>query len=131
MEHDLLEKLEKIAVASKSLNDVGMITLAASLAAIVSTSYRRPSTSWHRWIYFLFLPGWALIIASLVFGDSIQRRLLAAYFVNEYNEIFSKMNSDYIAQINYFTLGVISFVIWAVFYVCIWILSPKFELEAD
>ena len=127
--HDLLSGLEIVARSSESMVTWALALGAASVVAIVSTSYFRPSAVRMRLAYLMFLPGWVLLGASIVIGNNIARRWLAAQFVNDAQAhvIADLINRDYLYQQNTLMWGLAVFAAWLVMYLMWWIFSADLD----
>lgn len=121
---NLREGLKTIAEGSRTLIGWGLAIIAASVAAIVSTSYIRPHNKKIRLIYLLFIPGWLLISLSIYYGDKVSRRYIAATLVTK-NEILraigNNINSEFSSQLAFLQLSLFFFSIWLLLFLLWWV----------
>ena len=87
MEKYTMNTFLEIAVGIKSISDVSstfvkwsLTILGASVLAIISTCYLRPTNKRIRYAYFIFITGWIVISISMYLGNIIVRRLVANFF---------------------------------------------------
>lgn len=120
----LKDGFNTIAEGSRSLAGWGLLIIAASVAAIVGTSYIRPIDRRVRCVYLLFVPGWVFVARSIYYGDQISRRHMAALFANSetsLSDIGFAINSDFGKQLWSLRAGLIVFFVWLVFFLFWWI----------
>jgi hypothetical protein len=125
---DLATGLQAIVDSSATMVTWALAVGAASVAAIVSTSYLRPQQLRTRVIYLLFPVGWVLLGLSILHGNSIARSGIAAQLTNSRDrqlEIGAAMNTEYIAQQFWLMLGLTAFALWLLFYLVWWIAVEK------
>lgn len=126
IEADIAKGLELLVVRSSDLSSVAFSVLAASVAAVVGTSYRLP-TGYARKAYLLFVPGWVLLILSIWNGDFVARRHLSLYFfpikeaqefedkVFRINDAFGTQQRTLFVGVGVFLAWLIVFLLWLVF----------------
>jgi len=114
--------LEAVGAVSESLVTWSLAVVAGSVAAIVSTSYIRPTSSGIRLAYLLFLPGWGALAGSIVFGDRIARWIVTAHQdPSRLREISRHISNDFASQQDLFLLGLAPFGLWLVIYLLWWV----------
>jgi hypothetical protein len=120
---ELLSALKVVVDSSTTMTAWALSLVAASIAAIVSTSYLRPSNERVRLIYLLYLSGWLFLGVSIYFGDRVSRRYVAAQFVNEgvLRTIAEKVNRDYGCQQTVLMIGLLTFGLWLTLFLLWWI----------
>lgn len=118
------EGFKTIAEGSRALNAWALMIIAASIIALVSTSYIRPVNRNIRKFYLLFIPAWLLVSVSMYFGDQISRRYVAALMASRedtFQEIGSNINSDFAYQILFLQFGLLVFAVWLLFFLLWWV----------
>lgn len=120
---ELVSALKVVVDSSTTLVTWALSVVVASIAAIVSTSYLRPSNKRVRLIYLLYLPGWLFLGFSIYFGDRVSRGYVAAQFVGEgvLRTIAEKVNGDYGCQQTMLMIGLLTFAVWLVLFLLWWI----------
>ncbi|HTI08451.1 MAG TPA: hypothetical protein VL832_07830 [Puia sp.] len=119
-----IEAIKTISRESGVLSGWALAVLGGSILILVSTSYIRPANKRVRLIYLLFVPGWFFFVYSMYFGDSINRRLIAAVYAHRedvLNDIGRDINAEFTGQMNLFSAGILTFVIWLIAYLLWWI----------
>lgn len=117
-----MSALELVANNSDKLSNIALLTVAASLAAIFSTNYRRPNREWVLKSYYLLPFSWLSLALCLYYGDIIHRRLIAANYamINDDRttmlKISEAINENYPIQNFYLNFGIFLVVIWSLFY---------------
>ena len=127
-DHNLREGLKEMAEESRTLTGWALAIIAASIAAIASTSYFRPLSRKVRAIYLIFIPGWVLIAMSVYDGDRISRRYAAAAFAQKHEplaKIGDYMNSEFASQLTYLHVGLIFFATWLLFFILWWVFGDS------
>jgi hypothetical protein len=121
---DLATGLQAVVDSSTTMVTWALAVGAASVAAIVSTSYLRPHQLRARLFYLLFPIGWVLLAFSIARGNAIARAGIAAHFAKDHAtlvEIAANMNTAYISQQNWLMMGLATFAIWLLLYLGWWI----------
>lgn len=123
----LREGYKIVAENSQNLNNWCLLIITASIAAIVSTSYLRPSNCWFRAIYLLFIPGWILISLSIFCGVSISNSYISLMLVkNEYvRHNATQIDMDFASQLWYLKGGLFVFGVWLIVFLLFWIFDDK------
>lgn len=118
-----LEAIKAAADGSATMVTWALTAIIATIAAIVSTSYWRPTKLVSRLSYWLYLPGWTFLGLSIHFGDSIARRNIAAHFSKPelLPNVAAALNHDYISQQRFLGIGLTIFGAWLVLYLIRWI----------
>lgn len=126
---DLLPVLDNVLASSAQLSAWALTVAGGSVAAVVSTSYRRPHHLTWRLPYLLFVPGWACIAYSLYSGNTLVGRFLASKMVHvdKLREISSKISDLYDDQRNFLLYSLIFFGLWLVIYLGVWMFSDEFQ----
>jgi hypothetical protein len=125
----LKDGFNTIAEGSRSLAGWGLLIIAASVAAIVGTSYIRPIDRRVRCVYLLFIPGWGFVARSIYYGDQISRRHMAALFANSetsLSEIGFAINSDFGKQLWSLRAGLVIFFFFFFFFLFFFIFVKWF-----
>src|SRR5689334_11664 len=122
MDHALIKDgMSALAGGAATLTGWSLAILGTTIAGIVAGNFLRPTPAL-RYIYLLFIPGWALLGLSIWYGDKVARRLAAAAFTNKpqtVTDIGNAMNSDYIQQRWFFQLALAVYGVW-LFSLLIW-----------
>jgi hypothetical protein len=114
--------LESIVAFSQFLGQWAIIGIGGSIAAVLSTSYLKPSRKWRRF-YLLFLPAWVFLFWSLVMASLVQRNMLAALNLKvDEGSVKIAMNGHLLSQIwtmefgfGLLCLWLVSFLFWWMF----------------
>ena len=120
---DTAVALKQIYDSSAQLSGWALTILGGTVAAIVSTSYRRPDNLLFRIPYVLFLPGWAAIAKSLYLGNILSGKYIATLLVvsDTAKMIASQMNDTYSNQRDYLFYSIGFFGLWLIALLIIWI----------
>ncbi len=121
--NNLREGLKAMNEGSRTLVGWCLVIIAASVAAIVSTSYLRPLSLYARLMYLLYIFGWLCLALSIYYGDKVSRRAIAAVFSPDgarLSQIGFAMNSDFDYQ-----RGLFFFAVWLLIYLLWWIFWYK------
>ncbi|MFQ5528586.1 MAG: hypothetical protein ACE5GX_20310 [Thermoanaerobaculia bacterium] len=92
---------------SQKLAGWALLVVGGSILVLLRSSYLRPAQKSMRRVYWLFLPGWILLAASIHSAVRISGRHLAALFSKpEYLRVTAcKVNNDSIVQQEIFVLA--------------------------
>lgn len=127
--------LKQIVDSSAQLSAWGLGVLGGSVAAIVSTSYRRPDLLKFRLAYLLFLPGWATLAYSLFQGNALVGNYLAALLGDPSKDnllrIGSEINNAYAEQRSYLLFSLCCFGCWLVTYLLQWVFLAQLQTPSD
>lgn len=124
MPNKILEGIKSIVDESNVLSGWALAILGGTILILVSTSYIRPTAKRIRLVYLLFIPGWFFLAYSMYYGDSISRQYIAAVFTSNEEILMTigfNINAEFARQLNNFSFGIMTFIIWLVTYLCWWI----------
>ena len=126
---DVTPILDYVLASSAQLSAWALAVAGGSVAAVVSTSYRRPQHLTWRYPFLLFIPGWACIAYSLFAGNNLVGRFLASKMVqpDRLRDISSKINDLYDDQRNYLLYSLSFFGLWLVIYLAVWTFTEEFQ----
>jgi hypothetical protein len=128
MDHALItDGMSALAGGASTLTGWSLTIMGATVAGIVAGDFLRP-TAKLRYIYLLFLPGWAFLGISIWYGDKVARRLAAAAFTKKpevLEKIGDAMNSDYVQQRLFFQLALAIFGLWLFCLLIWWVFAKK------
>ena len=115
--------LKQIVDSAMQLSSWGLAVFGGTVAAIVSTSHRRPDRLTLRLPYLLFLPGWVALGYSLYLGNFLSGKYLASLMVksDQVATIGAQVNDIYADQRFYFLWSLVFFGLWLTFFLLIWI----------
>lgn len=116
--------MEISSLYSQSLTQTAFFVSAGSIAALLSTSYIRPSNVFVRRSYFLFIPAWICLAASIYNGITVARCYLAWLWAKPAG-IDQAMNDAAADQINWLEAGLAVFALWMFVYLFWWILAKR------
>jgi hypothetical protein len=121
----LLAAMKLAADGSATMTTWALSTIGGSIAAIVSTSYLRPTGQRIRLIYLLYLPAWACLGFSIFWGHVLERRHIAAHFVppTQLQKIAELMSDDYRYQQDFLAIGLGIFGIWLTCFLFWWVMG--------
>jgi len=122
------DALKIVSEGSQGLNNWCLLIITASIAAIVSTSYLRPTNKIFRALYLLFIPGWILISLSIFYGVGISRRYMAAMLTPKLDvirEIIGKVSLEFDWQLSFLQWGLAIFAIWVLAFLLFWVFDEK------
>ena len=121
--------LDYVLASSAQLSAWGLAVAGGSVAAVVSTSYRRPQHVKWRYPFLLFIPGWSCIAYSLYAGNNLVGRFLASKMVqsDKVRDIASKINDLYDDQRNFLLYSLAFFGLWLLAYLAIWTFTDEFQ----
>ena len=95
-----LNGVQAIVNTSNTIVSWSMSMIAASLVAILSTSYVKPVGKWAKLIYLTFVPGWFYLLNSINWGNSLSRRwIMATLYPDRITAITEKMNDEFANQL--------------------------------
>lgn len=121
-----LKGVEAIVSYSNTINTWCLSMIAASLLAILSTSYVKPLQKWWKLIYILFVPGWIFLAFAIKSNGVIAGRgIRAALEPERIQSIVYKLNTDFANQVCYFNWAIYSFGSWLVLYLVWWIFNDS------
>jgi hypothetical protein len=119
--------IQVIISGSNSITTWSMSIIAASLLAIISSSYVKPVGKWTKLIYLVFIPGWIYLALAINAGNIIVRRsMMATLNPARISFIIEKINDDYAQQLNDFNMALIFFGIWLLLYLIWWVFQDFF-----
>jgi hypothetical protein len=127
----LHDGMSAMATGATTLTGWSLAILGATIAGIVAGDFLRPSAIL-RYVYLLFIPGWAFLGIAIWFGDKVNRRLAAAAFTEDHQtlrKIAGSMNSDYAAQRLWFEFALLTFGVWLSILLSWWVFA-KFKLKS-
>lgn len=133
----IIEILEAIVEASNSLAGWAIAAIMGSVAMIVGAGYLKPHAHKFRWLYLLFLPGWASLGYSAYLGQVIQRHYIAALLSDadlgrgDLIEIHKSINHEYMKQLDWFSYGLGFFSLWLVLFLLWWIILEGREKKDE
>ena len=121
--------LDYVLASSAQISAWALAVAGGSVAAVLSTSYRRPSHLKWRFPYLLFIPGWSCIAYSLYSGNNLIGRFLASKMVQveKLRDISSKINDLYDDQRNFLLYSLAFFGLWLVIYLVVWTFTEEFQ----
>ena len=116
--------VKTIVASSNTLVSWSMTIIAASLLALLSTSYLRPVEKKGKWMYVLFLPAWILLGVGIYCGSLIERRgIMAAIDPTRIPVILDKMNDEYASQLTYFNIALAFLGAWLILFLFWWLFT--------
>ena len=122
---DILGSFSAVSGSSQQLVNLASAFLGGSIALLVGTSHISPSNKWLRMIYLLLLPCWVFLAVSILYGDLVLRKYLAATVVAGSDEkvkaIFQEANGIYASQLDNLRLAMLFFGIWLFAYIIWWV----------
>ena len=121
---DILVGLKSLSETSNGFISWSLNVIAASILALIGTSYLKPASKKIRLIYLLFIPGWCLLYVSMYYGNVVARRFGACAFTTDNEKLLdfgSKLNSDLLQQMYFFKVGISVFAIWLFLYLVWWV----------
>ena len=121
--------LDYVLASSAQLSAWALAVAGGSVAAVVSTSYRRPQHLKWRYPFLLFIPGWSCIAYSLYAGNSLVGGFLASKMVTpeKLRNISSKINDLYEDQRNFLLYSLALFGLWLAIYLVVWTFTEEFQ----
>ena len=122
---DITSIMKQVVESSSQLTTWALLVGGGSVAAIVSTAYRRPLRLKFRIPYLLFIPGWCALGYSMYSGDLIMRMNLAMNMVSATiaSKIPQEINDAYRDQQIFLFVALGFFAAWLLLYLLIWIFS--------
>lgn len=120
--------LDYVLTSSSELTTWALAVGAGTVAAVLGTSYHRPTLLIHRLPYLLFVPGWACLAISLYKGNDLSGRYLASKMVSPeaVRTIASAINDLYDAQRVLLLWALVFFTLWLAIYLYFWIFDDAF-----
>jgi len=121
---DTLTSLAAISVSSQQLVNLASAFLGGSIILVISTTHVSPTTFPARLIYLALIPCWASLAGSILAGDAVLRKYLAAMLAKSPEkiiQIFEAANSKYGLQLNCLRLAILFFGIWLLAYIVWWV----------
>ena len=121
--------LDYVLASSGQLTTWALAVSGGTVAAIVSTSYRRPPHLNWRLPFLLFVPGWLCIAYSLYVGNVLAGRFLASKMVqaDKLRAISSHINDLYDDQRNFLLYSLAFFGLWLIVYLITWTFTEEFQ----
>jgi hypothetical protein len=128
MDDPVLTTLKQIIDSSTQLSAWALAVLGGTVAAIVSTSHRRPDSLCLRMSYLLFLPGWIAVGYSLYLGNVLSGKYLASLMVkrDQIATIASQVNDAYAGQRLYLLWSLAFFGLWLTVFLLYWVFGEPF-----
>lgn len=127
---DSTSALDYVLASSSQLTTLALAVAGTSVAAVVSTSYRRPHQLKWRYPFLLFIPGWACIAYSLYSGNQLVGSYLASKMApGQLATISSRVNDLYADQRNFLLYSLVFFAVWLIVYLTIWTFADEFGGE--
>ncbi len=120
----------EVAVSySQSLTQWSLLLFGGTVLLVLGTSYYRPDRRWVLWSYFLFVPSWACLGASMVYGTKVLQSYLAYLWFQKVTalEIKSAMNHYLLRQRGAMEIALLVLAAWLSIYLYWWILGKKTE----
>lgn len=122
--------LKQVVDSSSQLTTLAVAMLAGTIAAIIGTSYIRPSRLKHRIVYLLFIPGWICLALSFLAADELLRGYLAFLMTSDQHpKILSDINDAFDHQRSLLFWAVEFFISWLLCYLLLWVFSANFIPE--
>jgi hypothetical protein len=117
------DDFKAVAEVSQQVSSWALGSLAATVLAVLSASYRRPVELKWRLPYLLFVPAWALLAASLHFGNRVTGAYVAANLVRpeRLSAIAEHANHLYLWQHRTFLIALMLLALWLLMYLAAWI----------
>lgn len=121
---DTLTSLAAISVSSQQLVNLASAFLGGSIVLVIGTTHVSPTTVPARSMYLALIPCWGSLVGSILAGDAVLRKYLAAMLAKtpeKLIEIFEAANGKYGLQLNCLRLAILFFGIWLLAYIVWWI----------
>ena len=122
---DIPSILKQVMDSSSQLSAWALAIGGGTVAAIVSTSYRRADSLLWRLPYLFFIPGWICIGYSLYLGNNLVGKYLASIMVRQEQivSIASQVNDCYADQRAYLLYSLVFFGLWLLIYTISWVFT--------
>ncbi|HEV7333084.1 MAG TPA: hypothetical protein VGN63_18765 [Flavisolibacter sp.] len=128
-----LKMLNVFAEESDAVTKLALSVLGASILAMISTSYLKPSSRKWRWIYLLFIPGWVLTVISVYFGALVKQLKITGNLypspTSNNEEILRNAvahSADYfVYQSRTFSMSILFYTLWIVLFAIWWIINKE------
>jgi hypothetical protein len=123
--------LEACQTLAQSISQWDLLIIAGSIVIIIGTSYYRPTRLFVRAAYFLFIPAWAYLAASIYQGILVQRSYVAYLFgahsksQTTTNQIFENIANSTRDEITYLEIALVIVPLWLIIYLSWWIFSKE------
>jgi hypothetical protein len=129
---DATPVLDYVLTSSGQLSTWALAVAGGSVAAVVSTSYRRPKDLNWRLAFLLFIPGWSCLAYSLYAGNALVGSFLASKMVRAtaLPAIAANINKLYDEQRHFLLYALAFFGVWLVAYLLVWTFTDNLE-KAD
>nr|VFK59874.1 MAG: hypothetical protein BECKTC1821F_GA0114240_103816 [Candidatus Kentron sp. TC] len=124
---EISQVTKEVVVYSSRLTTWALSVFAGTIAAIISTSYIRPSAIQLRISNLLFIPGWVCLSFSIHNGEQLVRKYLASIMVKSdaVINITSKINNVFSDQRLYFYVALMFFGAWLLVFLLQWVFVQK------
>jgi hypothetical protein len=124
--------LDHLWTLTKDVNQWALLILGATIAAILTTSYRRPARLWLRILIAAFsVITWMLLSATIWYGLESSRAFVAAKLMSpteaNYFQGLVRMNGALASQLKLFTYSIGFLVFWVGSFVIWWVIDPERE----
>jgi hypothetical protein len=124
LQQTTIDKALELAVSfSQSLSQWAYIVIGGSVAILFRDLKYRPKDNVVRLSFWLFLPGWVSLIASIHQGIRVQQRYVARWMNPnpQINDIVAKFNRHTAWQICWMEVGLSFFAVWLLVFLVRWI----------
>lgn len=130
---ELISVTKEVVVYSSQITNWAIAVFGGTIAAIISTSYIRPSNVLYRLSALLFIPGWACLSVSIYYGEQLTRKYLATMMVKSPKvlDIASDINNLYSDQRFYLLLSLLFFGSWLLVFLLQWVCINNLIEEKD
>lgn len=117
--------LEAISKGSETLTTWALSVLGGSVASLIGSDYLKP-IGCVKLLYLIFIPGWALLAASLANAYQLTSSSMASVFTDSEDqllEIGQAMNQELRRQQRFLLFALLAFGAWITLFLCFWIFS--------
>jgi hypothetical protein len=121
-----IDALKETLAYAQTLSQWALLLLGSTAALLIGTTHRSPDNPGLRWIYLVFVPGWALMAATIYFGGQVHEHYLGFvwHVRRDLNVSRDLMNADLVTQQACLYVGLGVFLLWIVAYLLWWISTP-------
>lgn len=130
---EILASFSAVSGSSQQLVNLASAFLGGSVALLIGTTHVSPANKLVRVIYLILLPCWVFLAVSILYGDKVLRKYLAATVADtdiKVKVIFQEANGIYACQLNYIRLAMLFFGIWLFAYIIWWIFFREPDVGA-